>query len=478
MRDPRVDGLANAIVNYSLELKEGQTFLISSGIAAEPLVQALYEKTLEAGANPMLDLSFEGTQEAFFRLASDEQLEWISPTQEWAFKNADARMRILSDTNTRELSNVPPEKQTRRQKAMHPLMTQMMERSAAGDLRWNVTLFPTNAYASAASMSLRDFEDFYYRACLADQPDPVTAWIKASENTNRLAEWIEGHEEVHIQGPGTDLKLNVAGRHFVPADGKYNMPDGEFFTGPHEDSAEGEITFHLPASYSGREVAGVRFRFEGGKVVDATAERGEDFLIEVLDTDEGARQPRRARDRHELRHHRWDRGDPARREDRRHRPPRGRPELPGDRWRQRVSGPLGHDLRPAQGRLDHRRRRGAPAGRGVRRLEPGFALGSAHVGAVDGEGEAAGGCPAAAAERSRQDGRCHRSDPGGHRGPGARGVRRDHPRPEHQRCRRGKPARRGCVSFGPGAGHGHLRAVGDGHDHLGHSDPVLRSDSG
>ena len=290
MRDPRVDGLANAIVNYSLELQEGQTFLISSGIAAEPLVQALYEKTLEAGAHPMLDLSFEGTQEAFFRLASDEQLEWISPTQRWAFENADARMRILSDTNTRELSNVPPEKQTRRQKAMHPLMTQMMERSAAGELRWNVTLFPTNAYASAASMSLRDFEDFYYRACLADQPDPVTAWIKASENTNRLAEWIEGHEEVHIQGPGTDLKLNVAGRHFVPADGKYNMPDGEFFTGPHEDSAEGEITFHLPASYSGREVSGVRFRFEGGKVVDATAERGEDFLIEVLDTDEGARR--------------------------------------------------------------------------------------------------------------------------------------------------------------------------------------------
>jgi len=289
MTDPRVTGLARVIVRYSLDLQEGQTFVISGGAAAEPLIQALYEETLEAGAHPVLDVSLEGTQEAFFRLAGDAQLDWVSPQAAWAFEGADARIRILSDTNVRELSSVPPERQTRRQKVMHPYLSRMMERSAEGSLRWNVTLFPTNAYASEASMSLRDYEDFYYRSCLVDQPDPVDAWIKASAETNRLAEWIEGREEVHIQGPGTDIKLNVSGRHFKPADGKYNMPDGEFFTGPVEDSAEGEITFHLPASYAGREVAGVRFRFKEGKVVDATADRGEDFLIETLDTDDGAR---------------------------------------------------------------------------------------------------------------------------------------------------------------------------------------------
>jgi aminopeptidase len=290
MRDPRVDRLARVIVRYSLELEEGQTFLITSGANAEPLVQALYEEALEVGAHPMLDLMLEGTQEAFFRLAGDEQLDWVSPTQRWAFEHADARIRVLSDTNTRELSGVSPEKQTRRQRAMHPYMTKMMERSAAGELRWNVTLFPTNAYASEASMSLRDYEDFIYRACLCDRDDPVAAWREAAQETNRLADWIQGREEVRIEGPGTDLTLNVAGRTFKPADGKYNMPDGEFFTGPVEDSAEGEITFHLPASYSGREVSGVRFRFEGGKVVDASAERGEDFLIQTLDTDPGARR--------------------------------------------------------------------------------------------------------------------------------------------------------------------------------------------
>ncbi|KAA0273884.1 MAG: aminopeptidase [Acidobacteria bacterium] len=290
MSDPRIEGLARVLVGYSLELEEGQSLFISSGTAAEPLVQALYERALRVGANPILDLALEGTQAAFYELAADAQIDWIAPTQRWAFEEADARIRILSDANLRELSNVPPEKQTRRQRAVHPLMERMMARSAAGELRWNVTLYPTNAYASEAGMSLREYEDFYYRACLCDQPDPVAAWKRAAAETHRLVDWIEGREEVRIAGPGTDLVLSVAGRRFVAADGKYNMPDGELFTGPVEDSAEGEITFHLPATYAGREVSGVRFRFAGGKVVDASADRGEDFLIEMLDTDEGARR--------------------------------------------------------------------------------------------------------------------------------------------------------------------------------------------
>ena len=290
MRDPRVEGLARVLAEYSLELQPGQLCLIQGGVAAEPLIQALYERALDAGAHPIVELAMSGAQAAFFERASDEQLDWIAPPQRWAFEHADARIRVLSEVNTRELSSVPPERQTRRQKAMHPLMQRMMERSAKGELRWNVTLFPTNAYASAASMSLADYEDFYFRACLTDRPDPVAAWREAAEETNRLAEWIEGRDEVSLKGPGTNLTLSVAGRRFQPADGKHNMPDGEFFTGPIEDSAEGEITFHLPATYSGREVAGVRFRFQGGRVVDASAERGEDFLIEVLDTDEGARR--------------------------------------------------------------------------------------------------------------------------------------------------------------------------------------------
>jgi aminopeptidase len=165
-----------------------------------------------------------------------------------------------------------------------------MRRAATGEYRWALTLFPTNAYAAEAGMSLADYEDFYYSACLATDSEPVTAWQRQSSEVNRLAEWIEGKEEVHIQAPGTDVRLNVSGRKWIPCVGQHNMPDGEFFTGPVEDSAEGEAAFSFPATYGGREVAGVRFRFKDGKVVDASAERGEEFLLEMLDTDQGARR--------------------------------------------------------------------------------------------------------------------------------------------------------------------------------------------
>jgi aminopeptidase len=189
----------------------------------------------------------------------------------------------------RALSDADPKKQARAQKARKPIMDASMRRAAAGEHRWSLTLFPTQAYAAEAGMSLSRFEDFFYNACLVDDPEPVTAWQRQSDEVQRLNEWIQGREEIHITGPGTDIRLNVSGRTFIPCYGEHNMPDGEFFTGPHEDATEGEIAFSFPASYGGREVSGVKFRFEGGKVVDASAELGEDFLLEMLDTDPGAR---------------------------------------------------------------------------------------------------------------------------------------------------------------------------------------------
>jgi aminopeptidase len=185
---------------------------------------------------------------------------------------------------------VAPDRQTRRSQALGPLMAKAMERSAEGSFRWVYTLFPIAAYAAEAEMSLADYEDFYYGACLATDGEPLTAWKRASDETHRLAEWTQGREEVHVSAPGTDIRLGIAGRTFIPCDGEHNMPDGEFFTGPIEDSVQGEVTFHLPAVIGGREVSGVKLRFESGKVVDASAERGEEYLIKLLDTDQGARR--------------------------------------------------------------------------------------------------------------------------------------------------------------------------------------------
>jgi aminopeptidase len=290
LRDPRVESLAKILVGYSTKVKEGEVVAIDGDNAAEPLLLAVYEEVLKAGGNPVLNVSLDGQAVSYFKYASDSHLDWVSPVSEWMVENVDVRIAVGASTNTRELSGVPPERQMRRQAATGDLMARAMDRSAAGEFRWCYTLFPTSAYASEAEMSLADYEDFYYGACLAADGDPLTAWKRASEETKRLAEWIQGHEEVRVIAPGTDIKLGIAGRTFIPCDGEHNMPDGEFFTGPVEDSVEGEVTFHLPAVIGGREVAGVRLRFDSGKVVDASAERGEEYLIELLDTDPGARR--------------------------------------------------------------------------------------------------------------------------------------------------------------------------------------------
>jgi aminopeptidase len=290
VRDPRVTALARILVGYSTEIKRGDACLIEGEVAAQPLLQAVYEEVLKAGGNPIVNIAMEGQAATYFKHAGDEQLEWVSPVSRWAAENADARIMVMASSNTRELSGVLPERQTQRQRAMEPIMHTALERSAAGKYKWALTLFPTHAYASEAEMNLADYEDFYFGACLADEPDPVDAWKRQSEEVDRLRDWIQDREEVRIEGRGTDLRVGIAGRTFIAADGKHNMPDGEFFTGPLEDTAEGEIRFHLPATYSGREVSGVRFRFEGGRVVDASAERGEEFLNQTLDTDDGARR--------------------------------------------------------------------------------------------------------------------------------------------------------------------------------------------
>src|SRR5215216_7257007 len=290
MIDHRVEALAQILVRYSTKVKTGDVCSIAASTAAEPLVQAIYEEVLRAGSLPIMQLTTSGAQAAFYGLASDDQLDWVAPTTAWAVENADVHISVMASLNTRELSNANPKKQARAQKARKTIMETSMRRAAEDDYRWSLTLFPTHAYASEAGMSLRAYEDFYYAACLAVDGDPVSAWERQSDQTCRLTEWIQGREEVRIQAEGTDITLGVAGRSWVPCVGEHNMPDGEFFTGPVEDSVNGDIRFSFPASYGGRTVSGVCLRFEDGKVVEATAEQGEDFLLEMLETDEGARR--------------------------------------------------------------------------------------------------------------------------------------------------------------------------------------------
>jgi aminopeptidase len=281
--------MADVLIDYSVAVKAEDLVRISGNYVAEPLILALYQRCLDRGAYPSIRALLPQAEALFYRFANDRQLDFIWETQQWEAENLDVDIFIISDNNTRQLSHADPAKQVRAAKARQGISERYMQRHAAGEMRWTVTLFPTEAHAMEAEMSLAEYEDFYYGACLVDSGDPVAEWKKVEEHSDRLVSWMEGRHEVRIQGDGTDLTLQVGGRTFLPASGKENFPDGEFFTGPIETATSGVITFSYPAIYGGRAVEGIRLEFDGGRVVDAHASKNEEFLIKTLDSDEGAR---------------------------------------------------------------------------------------------------------------------------------------------------------------------------------------------
>ncbi|HYY44532.1 MAG TPA: aminopeptidase [Actinomycetota bacterium] len=289
MRDDRVEKLAQVLVEYSTRVEKGDMVRIRGPHVAEPLLLALYRRVLDAGGHPMLRVSLPAAEPVFYRHATDEQLSFVYPPDEWIVENIDVDISIIAETNTRHLSKIDPQRQVIAGRARKHLLDRSMQRSAEGSYRWVLTLFPTEAHAMDAEMSLDEYEDFFYKACLVEAEDPVGEWQRMGERGRRLAEWLKGREELHIEGEGTDLRLGMAGRTFIGSAGRHNLPDGEIFTGPVEDQTRGHVTFTYPAIFGGQSVEGIRLVFENGRIVDATAEKNEDYLIKTLDTDEGSR---------------------------------------------------------------------------------------------------------------------------------------------------------------------------------------------
>jgi aminopeptidase len=289
MRDPRHVKLADLLVNYSAAIKPDDTVLIYGTTLTEPLTKEVYVKVLEAGGHPLLYTDLPDWKELFFKNASDTQLAHVNDLYLYALSNCDAMIRILGEANTRNLSNVDPRKAALYQQAYGQAQRVYLERAARGDLRWSLTLYPTEAHAQDAEMSLSEYEDFVYKACMPDMSNPIEYWKNVSAQQARIIDWLKGKNKVHVTGPNTDLTLSIADRIFVNSDCHNNVPDGEVFTGPVEESIEGYVEYSFPAIYQGHEVTGVRLWFEKGKVVKAEADKGEDYLLSVLDTDEGSR---------------------------------------------------------------------------------------------------------------------------------------------------------------------------------------------
>ena len=290
MRDPRLTKLAQVLVNYSVAITPGKLVRLTGPTVAAPLVAELHRAVLAAGGYPWVRLTLEELDEVFFKHASDEQLQYLNPVAKFEVETIDATIGIWADENTKALTGCDPKRIARHSVARRPIVDTVLRRAAAGTMKWTGTQFPCNASAQDAEMSLAEYEDFVFTAGLLDLPDPVAAWTQVSQRQQRLADYLNGKADYHVVGAnGTDVRMSVAGHHWVNCDGHENFPDGEVFTGPVIDSVNGVIKFSFPAVYDGRETDGVRLVFKDGKVVDASADKGQDFLYSMLDMDAGSR---------------------------------------------------------------------------------------------------------------------------------------------------------------------------------------------
>lgn len=289
MTDPRHQKLAKVLVHYSLALKKGDKFAISAPAHAEPLIREIYREAVRVGADVTTDIELEDLREIYFQEASDEQLTHISELRTFENEYYDATLTIWGSQNTKGLSNVDPKRMALRRGAHLALIKQSLERIASGKERWCGTMFPTQAHAQDAGMSLSDYENFVFGAGLLNADDPVAEWKKVHATQQRVADFLDQHDHIHIVAPGTDISYRVGGRKWINCAGTENFPDGEVFSGPIEHSVNGTVHFSYPAIYDGNEVEDVRLTFRDGKVVESSASKGLDFLNAMLDTDAGAR---------------------------------------------------------------------------------------------------------------------------------------------------------------------------------------------
>jgi aminopeptidase len=289
MSDPRIEKLADVLVNYSVSVQPGEWVGVLGDVTALPLVRAIYMQVLQAGGNPSLMLTDEYLTRNFTREASDAQMEWLDPAQTLYYENADVYIRCTAYPNTRAMTNVDAKRIQKLTSARRPWLDKRLFRASEGKMKWVGTLYPTEGSAQEAGMSLEEYEDFVFGATFADRDDPVSEWRKLGELQQKKIDWLKGKKQVKLKGPNIDLELSIEGRIFINACGERNMPDGEIFTGPVEESVNGWYRASFPSIVQGRAVEGIELRFEGGRVVEASARSNEDLLYAQLDADARSR---------------------------------------------------------------------------------------------------------------------------------------------------------------------------------------------
>jgi len=277
--DPRTTKLAKLVVDYALKVKSNENVMISGGTESTPFIEALYKEVILRGAHPNLRISIPGLNPFFYKHARKHQIEKFPDLFDHAVKNTQKYIGISSDTNTKELSNCDSKKIAARQKITHPITEYVC--NAKPKIHRSTVAFPCQALAQEAEMSLTEYENFVYEACLQD-------WKKVGKHINKVLTKFKNGKSVHLIGKGVDLKFQIRGKLAKSDLDGENIPMGEIFMAPVRESLNGFINFDYPAIRSGKEVTGIKIKFKNGKAVEATASKNEDFLHEMLATDENA----------------------------------------------------------------------------------------------------------------------------------------------------------------------------------------------
>lgn len=281
--------LAKLAVNYSIKVKKGDRILVMGPVLAKEAFQALNIELLKAGGFPLSIPNIEGLDEILYKYGSKEQIQYVDDAIIRIFKEFNGMIDIFGDYNTRKDSLVDPKliALSRSSPKRRELMEAYMDRMASGEFLWVLIPYPCNSFAQEANMDLFSYEEFIKKALLLDKDDPVAEWEKKfgeqEKVITKLHEFKTG--EIQVIGEDTDLKLSVKGRKWVNSCGQNNLPDGEIYTGPVEESINGKIKFTYPGIFQGQEIEGIYLEFKNGKVSKATAAKGDDLLKEILNVD-------------------------------------------------------------------------------------------------------------------------------------------------------------------------------------------------
>lgn len=277
MHDPRIDALARQLTGYSIDLRKGETVLLDLYDVPDSVGIALIREVRRKKAIPLVRIHQSRISREMVKGAEDAQYKIIAKHLLNEMKDMDAYIAVRGSHNISETSDVKQEAMQLAMKHMRPVIDHRVRKT-----KWCVLRWPTASMAQQAGMSTEAFEDFYFNVCLLDYKALLPAM-------NALKRLMENTDEVHIKGPGTDLKFSIKGIPAVVCGGNYNIPDGEVFTAPVRNSVEGVVSHNAPTIYQGIAFDSIRLEFTNGKITKAEAGAKTRELNRILDTDEGAR---------------------------------------------------------------------------------------------------------------------------------------------------------------------------------------------